>query len=276
MPSRDVGGGERVGFLGEHRVEHDLEQQVAELVGERGPRRGVDVVAARRRVEREDLDGVDDLVGLFEQVTGERVVSLLGVPRAATRPAQAAPEGEQRAERVGAAGRQVCEQRGEVIGCEHAVGLGERDAHDLLVGATEVMEEHDLVVGADAIEQRELQIRQHERGVELGEEHRTPGFERGRGEGATVEHARAVERVDAEPRPREVGERQAGDHLELDLARPFPLGEEHHGALRDHRAPGTAYDDRAALACRGHERVDDLAVHGFEIGCALVHARRTQ
>ena len=61
--------------------------------------RGVDRVVVGR-VGRQRLDRVDHLVGLFEQVAREGVVGLLGVPRAATGAAEAAPEREQRAEDV--------------------------------------------------------------------------------------------------------------------------------------------------------------------------------
>jgi hypothetical protein len=57
-------------FLGgQLGVEHDLEEQVAELVGERGGR-----PAAQRVV---------DLVRLLEEMVAERLVGLLAVPRAA-------------------------------------------------------------------------------------------------------------------------------------------------------------------------------------------------
>ncbi len=63
-------------LVGRHlRVEHDLEQEVAELVAE-----AVVVVA---------VDGVEDLVRLLQQVPGERPVILLGVPRAPAGTAQA-------------------------------------------------------------------------------------------------------------------------------------------------------------------------------------------
>ena len=62
------------GLLGHPRVEDDLQQHVAELLGEVGP------VAA--------LDGVQRLVGLLDEVGRQALVGLLGVPGAATRRAQ--------------------------------------------------------------------------------------------------------------------------------------------------------------------------------------------
>ena len=47
--ARDVGHGERAGLLREHRVEHDLVEQVAELVLERGVRGEVDRAVGRQR-----------------------------------------------------------------------------------------------------------------------------------------------------------------------------------------------------------------------------------
>ena len=67
----DVGQVEDAGLGGELGVEHDLEQQVAELAGQR--RRGA------------GLERVVDLVGLLEQVLAQRWVGLLAVPRAAVR-----------------------------------------------------------------------------------------------------------------------------------------------------------------------------------------------
>ena len=60
---------------GELRVQHDLEQQVAELAGELGRGPG--------------LERVVDLVGLLEQVVPQRRVGLLAVPRAAVGLAEA-------------------------------------------------------------------------------------------------------------------------------------------------------------------------------------------
>ena len=47
-PAGDVGHGELVGLLREHRVEHHLVEEVAQLVFERGVRRGRDRAGARR------------------------------------------------------------------------------------------------------------------------------------------------------------------------------------------------------------------------------------
>ena len=65
---------EVTGLGGHLRVEEDLEEKIAELILEVGPRAA--------------LDGVEDLVGLFERVSFDRVEGLLAVPRAAIRGAQ--------------------------------------------------------------------------------------------------------------------------------------------------------------------------------------------
>ena len=74
-----VGEGERPGLGGEDRVEHDLEEHVAEFVLD--PRVRLEVGLPRRRIHRERLERLDRLVGLLQQVPHERAVGLLGVPR---------------------------------------------------------------------------------------------------------------------------------------------------------------------------------------------------
>ena len=73
----DVAEIERAGLLGHPGVEHDLEQQVAELVLE------VEKIAAR--------DRVGDLIGFLDRVGRDGREILLEVPRAARCPACAAP-----------------------------------------------------------------------------------------------------------------------------------------------------------------------------------------
>ncbi len=54
------------------RMEHDLEKDVAQLLFQ---------VLVPGTVRAELLDGLQRLIGLFEQVTGEALVGLLPVPR---------------------------------------------------------------------------------------------------------------------------------------------------------------------------------------------------
>ena len=77
----DVGHRELSGLAGDLAVEHDLEQQVAELLDE-----VVDVVL---------VDGVQHLVGFLDQVRFEGGAGLLAVPRAATLAAQPGHQGEE-------------------------------------------------------------------------------------------------------------------------------------------------------------------------------------
>ena len=95
---------------GHLRVEHDLEQHVAELVAHR-------VVVA-------GVDRLEQLVRLLEQVTRERLMRLLGVPRApagAAQPRHHAHEVEQplallraRNRALGNVGEQVARARGRL------------------------------------------------------------------------------------------------------------------------------------------------------------------
>ena len=71
-----VGDGERAGFFGEDRVEHDLEKQVTQFGGKFSR-----VVRGVHRVE--------DLVGFFDQKFAQGLVGLLVVPGTAVRAAQA-------------------------------------------------------------------------------------------------------------------------------------------------------------------------------------------
>ena len=76
MPLHDVVEREMAGFLGHLRVEHDLELQVAKLVGER-----VHVVA---------LDRVGDLIGFLDRVGRDRREALLRDPIRSRSPGRAA------------------------------------------------------------------------------------------------------------------------------------------------------------------------------------------
>ena len=119
--ARDVGHGEATGLLRQHRVEHDFVEQVTELVFERGVCALGHRHVAARRVERERFDRLHDLVRLLEQVARERVVGLLGVPRAPARVAEPLGELQQAhdlARRARGTGLDVHEQRREVIGLD--------------------------------------------------------------------------------------------------------------------------------------------------------------
>ncbi len=84
--TRNVGDGERARLGGEHRMDHHLEQQVAELVLQGVVRTGRHVACGR--VGRKVVDRLRHLVGLFEDVAAQRVMRLRGVPRTSARAAQ--------------------------------------------------------------------------------------------------------------------------------------------------------------------------------------------
>ena len=77
-------------LLGDPGVEHDLQQHVAELL------------AHRRAVT--GLDRLDRLVGLLGQVGDQRLVGLLGVPRASAGRAQPVHDGDELEQRLAARG----------------------------------------------------------------------------------------------------------------------------------------------------------------------------
>ena len=84
----DVVEGEQPGFLGHAGMEHDLKQQIAELV------------LQRRHVAA--LDRIGDLIGLLDRVGRDRREILLAVPRAAAlRVAQPRHDREQPVDRAG-------------------------------------------------------------------------------------------------------------------------------------------------------------------------------
>ena len=152
--------------------------------------------------------------------------------------------------RGGGDGR-VDEHRGEVVGRDVAVERLERDGRDLLVGQAEALQHDDRRGRVEALEQRELHVRQHERAVALRDQQRSvAGSSAVDREVAPVDHPRAAERVDAEARPGELGERQPGNDHELDVARAARRSCEQRDACapRPPGCPGTAYTTSPSLA----------------------------
>ena len=70
----DVGQREPALLRRQRGMEHDLEQQVAQLL--------LEVVVPGAGLDVEPVDRVEDLVGLLQQVARERLVRLLPIPRA--------------------------------------------------------------------------------------------------------------------------------------------------------------------------------------------------
>ncbi len=100
-------------LLGDARVEHHLQQQVAELLAQRGVVRG--------------LDRLDRLVRLLDEVLDERVVGLLGVPRAAARGAQPVHDRDEVEQPLARRGRPVTTAR-------RSLGRREARQHREVVG----------------------------------------------------------------------------------------------------------------------------------------------
>ena len=85
-------------------------------------------------------------------------------------------------------------------------------------------------------------------------------------ERARVDHARPGHRVDAEPVPREVGERQPGHDLDLDARG----AQQHDRALGNRRAARHRVHDLAVLVRRFDHTRRDRRVHGVEVVAAVV------
>ena len=104
--ARDVGDRERAGLRREHRLDHHLEQQVAELVFER-------VVRADRDVAGRRVGGSSSIASTTSYASSstwrrKRVMRLRRVPRATARAAQPLGEREQPRELAGHRDRSRC------------------------------------------------------------------------------------------------------------------------------------------------------------------------
>ena len=189
---------------------NDLEEQVAELL--------LEVIDGLGR-SVEAVDRFEGLVGLLEQVAGERAMGLLPIPRTLT------AQGAHELRKANELGRYGCVQRrdperGEVVGRERAVELGPLELDDLFVGQTEVME-HDDAVGRLVVD-GELDVGEHRGRVALSDDERPTLAGGVDGEPLAVDESHAGrERIDAEARPDEVEERQRRHDRDLDtIGRP--------------------------------------------------------
>ena len=187
----DIGHGEAAGLFRQHRVEHDFVQQVAELVFERGVRAGGNGNVAARRLEGQRFDRFHHFVRLFEEVARQRVMGLLRIPRAPTRVTEPLGELQEPHDLAGRARGPRLDldvERGEVIGLDGAVELGQLDGRDQLVGEAEALQHRDRRGRVEMLEQRELHVGQHERVVALRDQHRAGELRVV--DGAPVDHAR--------------------------------------------------------------------------------------
>jgi hypothetical protein len=197
----------------------------------------------RRRGGRQRLDRLDDLVGLLDEVAGQRVVGLLGVPGAAARRPQALDERHQPLPRLaGPSRRQLDEDRREVVGFDDPVEVLQRHGRDGLVGEAEPGEDGDRCLAGQPFQQRQLHVRQHQLRMAVADQQR-PGRQGGR-ERFPVDRpgAAARQRDDGEAEPRQVEERETGHDAE---ALPEPGPQERHGVLADGGATGNGEADVA-------------------------------
>ena len=122
------------------------------------------------------------------------------------------------------------------------------------------------MIGWQRFEQRELHLGAHEPRVALRKQHRAAragGVDRER---TRIDHARTVHRVDVEPPPREIDERDPRDQLDVDPRGAHQLD----AALGDRRAAGNRVDDLAAFARRLDDAIGDRRVDRVEVVGAVV------
>ena len=137
------------------------------------------------------------------------------------------------------------------------------------VGKAEALEHGDGRGGVEMLEQGQLHVGEHEAGVALRDEQRAR--ELGVLDVAAVDDPRLrVHRIDSHPCPREIGERQAGNHFQHERAARRGLVEQRDGALGDHRIAGNRVRDLTVGRGGIDQRDDHLLVGGVEIGRRVV------
>ena len=119
-----------------------------------------------------------------------------------------------------------------------AVEVRERDGAHLLVVEAEMAQHRDRRVGGEALEEHELDVREQQARVALRNEDRAAADRVLGREVAGVGETGAGHRVDTEPGPRQLGEREAGHELEHDVATLGGATQELHTALGDGRVAG--------------------------------------
>ena len=242
-------------------MEHHLAQDVAEFLFER--RR-----CARVRRVAEVIDRLDRLVALLDEMTRERVVRLLAVPRAAF-----AQLGDDRFER-GELPTDRCPKRRQIdagqMVRDDAIELLYAEMFDAFVFESQVMEDNRLGRFATVVVERQLDLRKRLRIPDVREQHRS-GVPRGVDpEPLAVDEAHgADEGVDAESWPGEVEEREPLDERQLDAV----IGNQHlDGRLEHARRAGHGVDD-AAFACGGiGDLGDDRPVRRRKVRAGFVVA----
>ena len=252
-----VGQGEPA-LLGRQRgVEHDLEQQVAQLLLQ-----GVEALAG---LDVQAVERLQHLVRLLQQVAPQAVVGLLPVPRALG-PQAADDLGERRhlaGDRAPPAG----------AGTRDVRWSGSTDRSSSCHGTSVTSSsceaqalEHDgdrlgvvAVARVDQLAHRQLDLGQHAPAVALPHEQRPPLPRRVPGEAVAVDQAHpGLHGVDAEPHPGQVDEGQARHQLDR---HPVVGQQPLDGVLGHQRRPGHGVEDLAVGGGRGNEPLDDGGVH---------------
>ena len=243
-PPGHVGQGEGALLGGQPRVEGDLEQQVAELLLQVGQSVGI----GGGVVLVELVEGFEHLVALLEQVAAQRVVGLLAVPRALdpqgghqldqarhlarhrARPARAGtarsggparPPGRARRPTPRRCARRRCPAPGAPPpGASAASG------------------------GLDPLVQGQLDVRQHERPSRTGPPAADPRWPAASTPKRWPSTTRTPEgdRVDAQPGPGQVEERQRRHDLDLEIRRRWSARATSSSTVRSATTgePGTA------------------------------------
>ena len=255
----DIGDREAALLFGDHGMELDLVQEVAEFLDQ--------VVVGRRVVGAfgigECLECVDDLVGLFQQVRDQRLVGLFDVPRTllAQGPSQLVEADVPVADRR-------CQvwhvDRGEMVGVDRTVHVGPGRVEDLLVGGTERMQDrHRLVAGG--ILDRQLDVAEDPVRMGVGDQQWAGLPGRRSGEVVAVDEPDPLlDRVDAEPSPRDVEERHRRPYIEVDALRRTTLAEQLDRSFEHERRTGHGVEHRAVVPGVGHQTVGEAGVHLLE------------
>ncbi len=159
-----------------------------------------------------------------------------------------------------------------MVGFDLAVEFGQRDAAHPLVLEAEALEHGHRRVGGQHLEEDELYVRQQQARVALRDQERPVSHDGVGGQRARVGDPRTGHRVDSEPGPRQLGEREPGDDLEGDVAPDGRVPQELDGALGDGRVAGHRVRDLAQ--CRGpvEQLGRDALVHLGDVAGRVVVA----
>ncbi len=258
-------------------MEVDLEQEITQLLLQVGDRSGhLDVGCRPGRIDgRDRVDGLDRLVGLLQQVTGQRTVGLASVPRAAL--SKRVDQFVQRHQFGGDGRGQLRDpQRREVVGLDHTVDLLPRQLDHLFVGQSQVVQDGDRLVRGRL--DGELHVGQDLPAPALRHEERAALTGRIDREPLRVDDPNpGVDRIDTQSGESQVekGDRRMDDDRDLAGHDPGFLGQQHHGAFGHHRRTGHGVDNGTVGQCGIDQVRDDGAVDLVErVGRLVVMIER--